>query len=465
MKIQKIIACAALAVMLSGISSCSSESGQVLDTIPADAQIVAMVDVNRLCAESGITFTAEGAQFDPLLAGKTERIADACDMAAALSAGNAADLENVAVFSGSDGESFATFAITSFESFRDACGERVQWADDAEGMHVGAMHPTAWVVASDKQVWITDVTSPAKGVKQQLEAARKNPISGIAGINRQLTSPALVDIAVLSEAVNGNKLRDEALQAVWNVAQLNTADGKLTLNWCRMKGDGEKVSLKGLQEINPAVLAYIESEPTLAVAAGLTSEFDWTSLTRLFSMSRDFQTMAMLQMAMPYLAAIDGTVMIAASPANTEAFDEGFDPGNWKFTVMAHMPQEKINQLTQQVQAVCFTSGVTPVTDPRSGVMTIRNYGLNLHLGNVDGYLAISNHPFSDNGQNELAPLFVNKDAAARLAIPSLQPLGPGLPAYGLNLQATVAGNDGGAELTLPGSEGSPLLNILSVLL
>ncbi|MCM1521696.1 MAG: hypothetical protein NC039_03470 [Muribaculaceae bacterium] len=465
MKFQEFITCAALAVILSGVSSCSKGATEILDTIPADADVVALVNTPALSKECGVTFTAEGATFDPAMEAKMEKdVVEFCSLMGRLDSQDIAELDEVALFSTGAGKTFATFGIESFDKFREACGDRVMWGDNAEGMHVGSMKSRVWIVANDRQVWVTETQSPAKAVKEVLESAGKNPLGKVAGISRALQGNNMLNIAVISEKVGGDKNKAEAQESVWNVASLNSEDGKLTAEWCRMKGDGEKQPIKGMQPLNPAVLAYISADPVIAVAAGITPEFDWDIIGNLAMLSGDFQTQAMLATAIPYLASIDGTVMLAASPADAEAYTD-IDPGSWMFTLMAHLPQEKINQLMQQVKTICFTSGITPQTDDKTGIMTIRQYGLNLHIGNVDGYLAVSNRPFTDTGENELAPLFVNKEGAARVAVPSLKPYGPGLPAWGLNLEASLAGTEGQATVTLPGANGPVLMNLLSIFL
>lgn len=289
-------------------------------------------------------------------------------------------------------------------------------------------------------------------MKELLKAADQLSIKKVPGIERMLEGEAPVNVAVLSGKFDVKGGRDAALGGVWNTAGMTMPEGKLAVAWTRMKGDGEKVPLKGLQPINPAVLAYVASDPTVAVGAGLTPEFDWSHIAGLAMLTGDFQTQAMMSVAMPYLAAIDGTVMLAASPADSQAFAD-IDPGNWNFVLLAHMPQDKIDKLLGTVRTMCFTAGIKPEVDAKTGIMSIRQYGMNLHLGNVDGYFAISNNPFSDTGDNSLAPQFTGKNGAARISLPSLAPLGPGLPAWGLNMEATVGDAEGNLVVSLPGSE------------
>lgn len=467
MKLHHLFTYAALSVILAGLVSCSKDAGEILDTIPASSPVVALIDANTLCAESGISFTPEGAAYDKALEGKIPSRADGVfGMAARLHARGIAGLDNVAIFSTPAGDAIATFPINEFASFREACADGITWTDDAEGMHVGAIEPHISVVASENQVWLTDhSTAAAKTVRQTLDAARKLPIGSLEGVSAALRAKGLVKIAALSGKLDDTSDRAAAQQAVWNTAVITAPDSRLDLSWTRIKGDGATLPLDGLQQLNPAVLSYINGTPMVAAAVGITSGFDWSLLSKLAMLSGDFQTQAMLSMAMPYLNSIDGTVMIAASPADSEAITSEAAPTDWRFILMAHMPQDKINEILGTARTMCFTAGITPDIDPKTGIMHVRYYGMRLWLGNVDGYFAISSAPISADGNNELAPAFVNKQGAAAVSIPSLKPYGPGLPAWGIKAAASVDGATGSMQLSLPGSQGSVLLNILATLL
>lgn len=104
-------------------------------------------------------------------------------------------------------------------------------------------------------------------------------------------------------------------------------------------------------------------------------------------------------------------------------------------------------------------NGISPI-DERDGVMTIPQYGMEFHVGNVDGYLALSNIPFENTRQNSLAPMFVNKDAAMTLEIPSLQLFSESAPAYGLKIKVEMGESEGKAEISLPGAK-LPILETL----
>lgn len=458
MRLKRLFPLGAVMMLLGALASCSGGRQAILDTIPADVKAVAVIDTKGLAAAGGITLTADGAVLDPVLENRiTSRSRAALDRLARIESGSAA-LDRLTVVLTEDMETYATFNISSYESFvKDMEGDLAA-GDDEEGMHTGTLFGNTAYVANDTQVWITDSrTSAAKGVKDMLDAASKHSISSLSGLTEALSKDALMTL-VMAEDTD----EDDPQHGIWLTGCLTAPDNKIVVNTVRMQADGAEVATKGVQPINPAVLAYVKESPAVAIGAGITSDFDWTPLTTVAMLTRNFQTQAMISAAMPYLKAIDGTVFLAATPAGERAYSDP-QPGNWNILIMAHMPQDKVNELLGAIRGLCFTAGITPSVDPRTGMITVSYFGFDLYMGNVDGYFALSNTPISADGNNDLAPKFVNRDAAAVVSLPSLSPLGPGLPAWGLNIEVATAGPEGVMEMTLPGSKGSVLLNLLSM--
>lgn len=96
--------------------------------------------------------------------------------------------------------------------------------------------------------------------------------------------------------------------------------------------------------------------------------------------------------------------------------------------------------------------------------MVIPQYGTNLYVGCVDGCFAVSTLPFDPNRQNALAPQFVNKEVAASILIPSLAGITGNAPGWGVDIKCDYTGAEGHLTLSLPGSEGSVISNILQLL-
>ncbi|MDE6418042.1 MAG: hypothetical protein K2K49_02410, partial [Duncaniella sp.] len=375
MKLNNLLSAGVISVIMLAMASCSKGGSEILDTIPAEAPVVAVIDAKALCNDCGITLSADGFTADPAIDAKIEgEVRTNLTALGRIHESGAADLTATAIFMTPDKEVFCTFAISGFEAFRDACGERVEWGGDAEGMHVGTIPPSSTLVASDTQVWISDLsaTKAPAAVKKLVAKAHDNPLGALSGVGQWLRQGGLANIV----SVSGDAPRSthkEAQAALWNTGTLTSDTDGLHLDVTMMTGDGERRSVPGLVPINPAVLGYAGDAPRIALAFGVGQGFDWSVIQRLVSLSGDFSTMAMFSTAMPYLSAIDGTVMMAAQPFDPS--DAGsFDPASWQYTLMAHMPQQKIDEVLGTVRTMCFSAGISPET-VGEGVLRIRQFG------------------------------------------------------------------------------------------
>lgn len=465
--LHRLVTGALCALTLAILASCSQHGGEILNTIPASTSAVAMADIKAICSDLGITLTKEGPVYgDSIKNNIPANLDEFARLASGLQESGAADLTSVAVFMAEGGTPVATFAISNFDDFKETVGDKLTWGSDAEGMHVGWHENRISVIASDNQAWLSDYSDEAaKTVKTALDQAKKNPLGKIEGVAHHLGGQGLIRIATVSQiSAGGDDNTAEAQQTLWNAASVTSEGQTLTINYSLIKGDGEKQTFKGLQTINPAVLAYVPAGMTVAAAAGVTPEFDWSVLGQLAALTGDFQTQAMLSAAMPYLTSIDGTVLLAAGPANEDAYSD-LDPGNWRFILMAHLSQEKVNQLLGMVRTMCFTAGITPREDPRTGSLIIPQYGMDMHMGNIDGYFTVANFPIDDTNNNDLAPLFVNQQAAAQVNLPRLSDAMLFMPDWGVDARMQMAGTDARVTVSLPGSKGSVLGNLLQLML
>ena len=450
MNIYKLITFGITGLAMAGLAACSGNSGNILDTIPADASAVIMVNAEKLCAESGITFSSDGPVYaDGIREALPESVERSVQMASRLDSHGLADMEKVAVVADKNGNSFVTFAINEFESFREATD--ITWGDNEEGMHVGTTQDGVSVVASDAQVWITDVSSGAAGeVKNLLEKSRSNSIGALENLASLLSADNMINAVVLRYPDKAPATKETSLQAEWITGTMNVADGsEIIVEATVVKGDGAPVAVKGMQPFNQALLAYIPANPMLAAGAGLTSDFDWSFLGKMAMLTGNFQLQAAISMAIPYLSAIDGSVMLGVTPLTADALDNP-DPSNMAVTLMANMPQEKVNELTGMVRNLCFTNGIPTTTDPRTGILTIDSFGLRAYVGNVDGCFAMSTQPFSTGNDNSLAPVFTGKNGAAVLSLPTLRLIDRNCPDWGLDMKLQVESERSVLKITLP---------------
>lgn len=434
--------------------SCSKKS-ELLDTIPADVKCVAMMDVKGMLENAGAKFTSEGIEVPEALNGTD---VSGLITLGKLHAAGACDISEIALIVYGKQELVFTFFVTDWEKFKTITSS-LNWEEGNDGYTEGRVNGVP-VLSDGTQCWMVIGSNPYETVNSLRESAKKEPISKLAGISGVLESDHLLNLA-LSQMTYGDTDNNTAQQlTIWQTLSASVSDNKIVATAQSMKGDGEKSTVKGMQHINPAVLSYVPANFNFALAAGFTPEFDWATATSALSsmFARNFQMQGAIAMLTPFLKAIDGTVLLAAGPSSEESYKD-LDPSGWQFLLMAHLPQERINQVMTMIRGSLAQNGISPI-DERDGVMTIPQYGMEFHVGNVDGYLALSNIPFENTRQNSLAPMFVNKDAAMTLEIPSLQLFSESAPAYGLKIKVEMGESEGKAEISLPGAK-LPILETL----
>ncbi len=469
MKIQNFSLFALLAVMLGVMSSCSKKA-ELLDTIPANVTTVTTLNLRSLCEASGIKFTEEGIKASPEIEKNiAPTIPDVINNLAEMDAKGVADFSTIALVLDKNNTAFMTFAISDFERFKIVMEDAITWNADNDGFHTGyaGNYP---LVANDSQIWILSRLNKTatQCVKDVLNAAKEMPISKLDGIAQALNRDNLANTAMINWLeLPDKKPENQSIQEkLWNVAAINTTpDGKsIVLNWERMTSDGKIEKSKGMRNINPAVLAYVPEGFNLTFGAGLTPDFDWTPFETIARLIGGFQAEAFMNVITPYLESIDGTLLIAARPVTPNVIDSG-DPSDWDFILLVHMPQRKINQLTATVSSMMATAGITPKA-VGEGLIAVPQYGKEITIGNVDGYLGISTIGFDNTRNNSLAPMFVNKEMSLNIIADPLSDYINGAPeGVAMELAIEMSGGKGQAKFALPGSNGPILTYLLSIML
>lgn len=447
---------AVMMVALMALASCSKK-GELLDTIPADAKIVATIDIKGIMEQAGCKFTDSGIELPESFGSPMDADRKAMlDAVGQMQHEGVCDFSNTVLVVNEKNVPLLTFMIDDPDRFIELTGKQLKWNDGSNG-YKEAEGSNTTIIIDGNQAWITESHGDAaKEIEAIKKSAKETPISKLDGVTNALNSSNLVNLAMHSLGVAMNVTEEE--ESPWSVMKIAIKENKIVADNVVMKGDGEIIKTKGLQTINQAVLAYIPGSFNIAAAMGLTPEFDWKSLTSALGTYGGFQSQAALSVITPYLQAIDGTVLIAAGPANEQAYSD-IDPGNWQFILMAHLSQEKVNQIIGMVKSMMFSNGIT-LREDKNGMLIVPQYGMDCYIGAVDGYLAISNLPFENTRQNELAPLFNGKDMAVSVDLPTLKVFSPAAPAFGVKF--TLQGTEDGSqiEFSLNGTN-KPILETL----
>lgn len=466
MKLQHIMFAILTAVFVGLASSCSKRA-EILDNIPADVNLVATVNVDKLCSAVGVTLKGDGsAEVCVPMQGVVRGNMKMLDALAGMKAEGVADIDNIVVAVDKENITYAILSVSDIERFDTTTSEYLDWNEASNGYR-SARLGSASLLVKDGLVWfVTGARDAVKSVDELKKRAREMSVAQLDGIAEVLGRDNMVNVAVASGLASMDK-SDAGIDAQdkeWSVAALKEgADNSFVIDWEMMKSTGLTVKPKGMQNINPALLAYVPENFNVTLAFGLTREFDWEPLRKVVMMAGGFQTAAFMSVVNPYLESIDGTVLMAAAPSSPELMKDG-DVSDWDFIVMVHMPQDKINSLMSMISSMMSTAGMTP-TVTADGLMAIPQYGKTMYIGNVDGYLGISTIGFDNTRNNSLAPTFVNKDMAANLSLEPYSDYVHGAPeGTGLVVSASMDNGKGVVKLKADGTQWPVLVFLLTAM-
>lgn len=453
MKLNYIFSLAVAAIALLGMTGCSHEA-ELIDTIPANVAGVARIDVTELFERAG--FEKKGAE---VVAPDYWKDAPAEVLEVYSNVADGVDLDNVMMIQTAAGKQIITFAVKDEKLLTEVLEKNNKSVTKEDGYNTVATNQFS-MIFNAKQGWAMesrDVKSIISTVKAMEADAKKQSIAKLAGIKQFLEKDYTVNIAGNTAAMTQNDTPAE-LQDVWGTVGINVEEKQITFEGHALKADGDIVEVKELQAVNPAVLSYIPGATNFVALAGCTPQINWDGFIEAVSMLGGVQARGVMGILSPYIKSIDGTVMIAAGASPDSRFD---DYDSWQFITMIHMPQAKVNEALATARDMMSRYGI-PFNEDKEGAMSAQlSPDMTLYAGNVDGYLAVANRPFSPNQQNGLAKYFVNKNGGLYFDIPSLRLFNPSAPAWGINVVAEVNPDNVKGAVKLNGSNDDILPAII----
>ena len=240
-----------LAVMILGfvVSSCSKK-GELLDSIPANVNAVAVMDVKGVLENAGCKFTAEGLELSASLK-NADIDDDIFKVIGKLNANNASDLSDVAIVVDAKRNMAVTFLVNDVNKFKEIT-EDCDWDDGENGYEEGSAD-NAKLLLDDHQCWIVLAGNPYEMVKALRDEAKKEPITRLAGVTGVLESDNLFNFAMSTMTFGSTDNNVAQQETVWNVMSANVKENKIVAESRAMKGDGEVIKVKGMHPINPCL--------------------------------------------------------------------------------------------------------------------------------------------------------------------------------------------------------------------
>lgn len=458
-KMKKISTLLLMVVALLGITtSCSKDEDTLLRTVPDSASVIAKIDAEQILKNAGFQ-VKDGKYVMPAQIASTIPVSDKDETEAMLAVARTIDAHSLLAFQYKYDE-FVTFAITDETAFCQYFENKGISKTKSGDFEVYKLNPSNYVAILDGQGWVTS----KRGLDQlpgMLKEAKKQPLADMNGVREWLEKDGAFNLAYSLAPLSSN----------WAVANTVLKDNVLSFSVTAIDKGGKPIdSSKMLQPINSAVLGYLPSNTQLAVALGIAKGFPWSDIKMVLAPLVDYQTLGFLELAMSQMSQIDGTVALAISPAAGAPALADISLKTWDFTLFVHQTQDAVNNNIQSLLDMAAQMGqrVERVGDlyhaTLQGLDPQLN-GLDVWIGNVDGYLALSTREIQAGQNNALAPTMSGKPFSLYFDIPyqSETMKAFGLP-YGFNLTLQLSDNILEGKARFNGSNSAFLSTLLEVL-
>lgn len=461
MKIKSLVlSVAALCCIL--LASCSKES-PILETIPADVKIA--VRLNGPKAFEALDIKNENGTFvlpDYLKKGDNKNL----KLEALAKLYNSIDPSQFYFAAIMEGQTSVTPLVTAPLTDAASLEKLVKDAQTVDGYNTGKLED-AMLVWKDGQVWIggeSDAEKQVEQIKDFLKKASDKSLADVPAAADALNRGNMIDVAV--HALNYEK--DGKKSAVWGVSAANTKGSSLEFDSQSLLSDGSAFTMEGLADINTSALQYLPQNTLFAAAGGLTDKFDWNGMLgmALESAGLNAAQRAQLGMVIPFLQAIDGTVMMGVGLAPETTFAQActgsFNPAQWQGILMVHMNRQKAEEIIKMAIGSAPQMGITPA-EVSEGLYKANIEGIEVYFGLVDGYLTLANYLPQPTSGSALAAKFTGHQSAGFLEIPSFEFLVPGAKT-GLTATTQGSGNKGKGVVTATNTDANFFPALLSLI-
>ncbi|MCC8175375.1 MAG: hypothetical protein LIO91_02970 [Bacteroidales bacterium] len=446
-------------IALLGITTgCSKDEDTLLRTVPDSASLIAKIDAEQILKNAGFQ-VKDGKYVMPAQLEKSISQVDKKETEALLAVARTIDAHSIVVFECKNIR-YCTFAITDEENFVQYFESQGATKSKSGDFEVLSFGHNDRIAMRDGQGWY----STSRGVDQLpdiLKEAKKQPLADMNGVREWLEKDGAFNCAYSLAPLSSN----------WVVANTVLKDNVLSFSVTSIDKGGKTLeSSKMLEPINSAVLGYFPANTQLAVALGIAKGFPWSDIKTAAAPFVGYQALGFLELAMSQMSQIDGTVALAISPAAGAPALADISLKTWDFTLFVHQTQEAVNSNIQSLLDMAQTMGqrVERVGDlyhtTLAGLDPQLN-GLDVWIGNVDGYLAISTREIQPGQNNAVAPTMSGKPFSLYLDIPyqSETMKAFGLP-YGFNLTLQLSDNILEGKARFNGSNSAFLSTLTEVL-
>ena len=404
-----------VAVMLV-VSSCAGEQGDVLEVVPADSKAVAVINAETVLEHFGVGYGADGvafpSQWEAAIGASVsqEERRESGAMLTALS--QVVDITQLAVFYSNDGFLYAVANVSDEPLLAVKLEEHMGESKDVDGYMCFEREKSRELIAlKDSRVWVTNSPAGVRGIKTQVDKASKSSVVS----NEHLSSYFATDedvLAVLSPRLLNIATKDKE---GWIRLSATVREMGCSVKASVMNGDGTlEKSSQFLTKVSDDALRHVPNKALCAVAVSPAPDFDWGRVESMVAPFLSHGDKGLMEVMMPYLKSIDGTVLFTASVADLSNVRSFNDPKNWSVKFMAHMPQEKIDEAVNKIVTTIETDYRVKLPE-KEGFHEIPFPDMRIRIGEVDGYFTLLFGERLPQGDNTMARKMTDSYAAAMI--------------------------------------------------
>ncbi|MCH5346874.1 MAG: hypothetical protein J1E63_07170 [Muribaculaceae bacterium] len=460
MKHLRILPALVAAILALAVASCSKNS-DVLDTIPADASMVARVDVDDLLEAFDVTLAGDTIRslppsFTAAFGDRWDRYIPMLNQLL-----KSIDEDEVFVFDADKSNYIVTAEIDDEATLEAILKEHAVQTESIGGFEVYDFYETA-VMTRGSQLWITQQhagNAAVEMVKTQLERAGKRSISKLDYAVKALDDDALYNILYTTREICG------VSDAFYNI-KISTRDNTLRIV---SEPVGTSAAVDSLRAFYPAkaigsrLPVVAPANATLVASAGISGDFDWDNIIEKVTGGMTFAQAAALHSAAPVLKAVDGTITLnVVIDPNVSLYTDRV-PG-MNISLEAMIKEGKMDYVSGYFNSLLGNM----IPGRRAGNATVYDAGIfKMSIaedGNILKVNAITAGAPEIGDTENYTARFEKLDGVIKVNIPSLAPMTRGQMTFGVDAVGDMTFDKSTLTVTLTGVNGKFFPTILTAL-
>lgn len=426
-----------VAAVAASLCSCS-RTEELLATVPATGQGVIAVNIESVAAACGFEFKDTTLTVPASLRLPADSRAKIETVLPKLR--EAIDISDVVISTVDSRNVFATFLLKDQEILRKLLTENGASAlGDRDGFDAYGFDGGLTVYIGDGQGWAINGSDSYTPKSILAEVKKGNFKEEYPEVSSFISENKMISIAATGRAMNLAADR-------WVCADIQTKNNDILIKGRSIDADGKVIVNSSLKGLDASALALVPDNAAIVLAAGLTKDIDWNSILVIGALAGGFQTGGMLESVIPYISKTDGTIELAATPVNSDAW---IAPSiiNWDFVFAAQM--NATDGASAVKAARDYLGGMFAVTDIDNGFVAGMQ-GLRFRVTSADGIFSIVKGDVKHGAD-------MKKFSGDRLVVKADIPRGVLLRNGGLSVVSVTGESDTEMTISMPGS-GVPLL-------